>query len=67
MIVNECKSLADRLQAKRDAGLVDIKFYLFNAVGAEPADVYAEADALLAATETPGLVEDFAFDDRHAA
>lgn len=66
MIVNE-KSLADRLEAKRDAGLVDIKFYVNRHAGASPDQVFDDALELQAALDDASLVEDFEFNDRHAA
>ncbi|MEH6699388.1 MAG: hypothetical protein V7672_11855 [Brevundimonas sp.] len=68
MIENTCKSLAERLEAKRvDGGLVDIKFYIKPYSGCELQDIYDEVDALLNAVDDPSRVEDFAFGDRRAS
>jgi hypothetical protein len=67
MIEIECKSLTERLDAKRQAGLVDIKFYINAFAAVDGDEVYDEADLLLAATEVAELVEPFEFNDRHIA
>lgn len=65
MIVNECKSLTERFAAKRQAGLVDVKFYVNHFEGADLEGVIEDAVRLQAAIDDGALVEDFAFNDRH--
>ncbi len=65
-MTDHCQTLAERFEAKRAAGLVDIKFYINRDAGADAEQIYEEASVLFCAVEDSDLVEDFVFDDKHA-
>lgn len=63
MIDNACKPLAEQLQKRVAQGLVDIKFFVRDGIGASSGDVCAEVQQLFEAVDT-AKSRAFAFDDK---
>ncbi|GEM_PF-5711227 len=67
MFERECNTLTSHLDAKKAAGLVDIKFYVNRRHGMPDPHVVCEETNELFDAVAKGQVEQFRFNDRHEA